>query len=225
MRHIAAGNTAEIYLRDDYIVKVYSRHSKQDVEYEAGTQAYARSLGLRVPTVIEVTEIDGLPALVMEHAAGVPMKDLMFEQPERAQEYLTRSVEIQREVHAIAAPELRKMSERLRQQIRSIDELSSEEKATLIELLEDVGKETRLCHGDLHVMNLIVDGDEVAIIDWMDATCGNPLLDACRTYVLYAEVDADLATAYLAEYCRQAVVAPGEVLRWKPVMTGARLSE
>lgn len=53
------GNTAEIYLRDGHIVKVYSRHSKQDVEHEAANQAYARSLGLPAPAVIEITESDG----------------------------------------------------------------------------------------------------------------------------------------------------------------------
>ena len=33
-------------------------------------QAYAKSLGLPVPDVIELTEIKGRPALVMEHVPG-----------------------------------------------------------------------------------------------------------------------------------------------------------
>lgn len=222
---IATGNTADIYLHNGNIVKVYTRQSVDDVTIEAANQSYAKSLGLRVPAVIEVTEVDGRPALVMDRASGTPMKDLLFETPERMADYLERSVQIQRLVHDKAAPELRPMSDRLREQIGSVDRLSGPQKLRLIAMLEEVGEETQLCHGDLHVQNLIVDGDDVSIIDWMDATRGDVRLDVCRTYVIYSEVDTDFADAYLAEYCRQSGLKREEVLRWESVIAGARLSE
>ncbi len=222
---IATGNTAEIYLHDNQIVKVYFRERPETVRTEAANQEYARRLGLPVPRVVQVTEHEGKPTLVMERAPGVPMKDLLFEDLDRAPAMLARSVEVQRSVHALAAPALRRMSDRLRQQIRSVDGLGDDAKSELFAMLDEVGDETQLCHGDLHVQNLIVDGDDIAIIDWMDATRGNPLLDACRTYVIYAEVDASVAEMYLEEYCRQAGVDVGEVLRWVPVMRAARMSE
>lgn len=222
---ISAGNTADIYLHDGNIVKMYSRHSKQTVELEATKQAYAKSLGLPVPAVLEVTEVGDRPALVMERAPGVPMKELIFEQPEQMQEFLTRSVEVQQMVHDKTAPNLRSMSDRLREQIDSVNQLNGAQKLRLIAMLEDIDDETQLCHGDFHVQNLIVDGDDVSIIDWMDATRGDVRLDVCRSYVIYSEVDTDFADAYLAEYCRQSGLQQEEVLRWEPVIAGARLSE
>lgn len=222
---IATGNTAVIYLADGRIVKVFTRHSKADVEHEAANQEYARLLGLPVPGAVEITEYDGKSTLVMERAPGVPMKDLLLEDLDRAPILLAKSVEIQRRVHALAAPAMRRMSDRLRQQIDSVDRLDGEEKSALTAMLDGVRDETQLCHGDLHVQNLVVDGDNITIIDWNDATRGNPLLDACRTYVLYAEVDAGFAGMYLHEYCRQSGVDGEDVLRWEPVMRAARMSE
>lgn len=225
MQHIATGNTAEIYLHNGTITKVYANHSMQTVQREAMNQAYARSLGLSVPAVIEVTEIDGQPALVMDRAAGVPMRDLLYEHPDRVQEYLTQSVVVQREIHSRLAPDLRSMSERLREQITSVHQVSDEQRSRLIAMLNDISEETHLCHGDFHIQNLIVDSDNVSIIDWNDATRGDVRLDVCRSYVLYSGVDTDFAEMYLDEYCRQAGWNRDDVLRWVPVIAGARLSE
>lgn len=178
-----------------------------------------------MPKVIEVTERDGKPVLVMECVSGVPMKDLLFEQPDLVPELLAQSVKIQRSVHTLAAPSLRRMSERPRQQISSVSRLSDEQKSDVFAMLKELGDETLLCHGDLQVQNLMVDGDDIAIIDWMDATRGNPLLDACRTYVLYEEVNVGFAEAYLSAFCLQSGVDGGDVLRWAPVMRAARRSE
>lgn len=45
MQKIATGNTAEIYLRDDQVVKVYFRERFETVRIEAAHQEYARWLG------------------------------------------------------------------------------------------------------------------------------------------------------------------------------------
>lgn len=82
-----------------------------------------------------------------------------------------------------------------------------------------VSDERQFGHGDLHGQTLMVNGDDFAIIDWMDATRGNPLLDACRTYMIYAEVDAGFAVMYLKEFCRQSGVDGDAVMRL------ARMSE
>lgn len=222
---IATGNTAEIYLWDGKVVKVYFREPIDAVEHEARNQTYAKSLGLPVPDVIELTEIDGRPALIMEHITGNTLLSLVEREPDSLEKHLTLSVEMQRSIHSLAAPGLRPMSDRLAQKIRSVDAIDANRKKELIAMLGEVGEETRLCHGDFHVTNIIKGESGLAVIDWMDATRGNPTLDACRSYVLYAEVDSDFAEAYLAKYCRQSGVGRDEVLRWVPVIHAARMSE
>lgn len=225
MQHIATGNTAEIYLHNGNIMKVYTRESVETVAREAENQAYARSLGLPVPEVIELTRFNGRSALVMEYASGAAMGELLLRDPTTMQASFSRVVEIQREVHSKIAPELRAMSDRLREKIDSVRQLANRQKSGLLSMLDDIGDESHLCHGDLHVLNLIVDDSRVMIIDWMDATRGDIRLDVCRSYLLYSGVDADVATYYLHEFCHQSGLDQNEIMRWLPVIAAARLSE
>lgn len=206
-------------------MKVYTRESADVVAIEAKNQTYAKSLGLPVPAVIEQTEIDGKPALVMEHVSGKTMLSAIESVPESVSKHLARSVEIQRSIHAVATPELRPMSDRLAEKIHSVSEIEPARKQELLQTLNRFGSETQLCHGDFHVLNVILSPNGPAIIDWMDATRGNPLVDACRTYVLYAGFDVAIATLYIDEFCRQCGTAEDAVLTWQPVIAAARLSE
>jgi len=51
--------------------------------------------------------------------------------------------------------------------------MTAAERAALRELPDGEA----LCHGDFHPRNVIVDGDELTIIDWVDASSGPPAAD------------------------------------------------
>ncbi len=222
---LASGNTAHIYLDSGTVRKVYHRESLAAVEVEARNQEFALQAGLLVPRVIGIQETERGPVLIMEHLPGETMLAQIEREPHRLDEFLRAPVELQISVHATPAPELRPMSERLRQQIQTVSSIPENRKAELLDQLQVIAAETCLCHGDFHVQNIMVTNDQLAIIDWMDATRGNPLLDVCRSYLLYLGVDSSVAELYLAEYCRQSGVIPEAVARWLPVMAAARLSE
>ena len=63
--------------------------------------------------------------------------------------------------------------------------------------------ENRLCHGDFHLLNLIMSDDKVTIIDWVDASAGDIRADVCRTYLLYSELSTEVAELYLRLYCEK----------------------
>lgn len=222
---IATGNTAEIHRDGDTIVKVYTNADHSTVEVEASKQRAAHALGLPVPTVIQVTEFDGRPALVMEYVPGTTMLEMIGDDWDLLPGYLTRSVEIQRAMHQITASGLPSMRSKLEIQIQHASLVPEVRKAELIAELDHLGPETAVCHGDFHLQNLIVSGAHVTIIDWMDATVGDPVLDVCRSYVLYGSVSEVAADMYLQEYSSQSGLSAEVVLRWVPVIAAARLSE
>lgn len=222
---IARGNTADIYLESGIVRKVYHRESRSAVESEARNQEYAREAGLPVPKFMGIEVTDRGLTLSMEHLPGETMLDQIEREPLRLEEFLRKSVEWQITIHNAPAPELPPMSERLRQQIQSVLSIADIRKSELLSQIPEVGSETQLCHGDFHVQNILVNDTQLAIIDWMDATRGNPLLDVCRSYLLYLGVDASVAEMYLSEYCRQSSANPKDVTRWLPLLAAARLSE
>jgi len=223
---IAKGNTAAIYLCRGKAVKVFDGGATDEAAArEADKQRYAYALGLPVPRVHGVTRINGNPAIVMEHAAGRSLGELILEDASKAERYMALSVDVQLKIHALEAPGLEPVGDRLRRQIASAPLLSDGQRNALLQKLRAMARGSRLCHGDFHVFNLILDGEQMTILDWVDAGAGDARADACRSYLLYAQFSMEAADLYLGLYCGRSGIPPGEILSWLPVAAGARLSE
>ncbi|MFJ5714491.1 aminoglycoside phosphotransferase family protein [Neobacillus sp. NPDC093127] len=223
---IASGNTAKIYLYENRIVKVFNDYLPDtESSNEANKQKYAYSCGLPVPKIVDVTKIDGKQAIIMEYIKGRTIGDFLTENMEQAEFYINISVDIQQKIHLISADSLEPMTEKLSRQIYSADNLDKRLKAALIEKLDSMTFEKRLCHGDYHLFNLIMSDNQVTIIDWVDASAGDIRADIYRTYLLYSHVSMELADLYLRLYCAKSDLSKDEIFQWAPIIAGARLSE
>ena len=225
---LAAGNTAALYVDGDRIIKVFNeRMPDGEAKREAQKQSFAYACGLAVPKVFEITQIGGRQAIIMEYVAGKTLGALMQEAPENATELLALSVEIQTGMHQKTVEEdaLEPMHEKLARQIQQAGSLKAAWREALLARLYKLPVQNKLCHGDFHVFNLICTEGRTVIIDWADASAGTPYADACRTYLLYAGNSKELAEAYLELYCGRSGAKREDVLKWMPIVAGARLSE
>ncbi|OIU71812.1 phosphotransferase family protein [Rossellomorea aquimaris] len=224
---IASGNTAEIFLHEDKIIKVFNeRLPCGEATYEAGKQKLAYSTGLPVPKILDVEKIDGKQALIMEYVKGKTLGELISDSPGDAGHYMDLSVDIQLKIHSMKVDTLEPMKMKLANQIDGVGELSQRLKEVLIERLDEITFEERLCHGDLHLNNLIMSEDgSLTIIDWIDSSSGDIRADAYRTYLLYSQVSLELAELYLRLYCQKSGLSKEEIFIWAPIIAGARLSE
>lgn len=223
---IAEGNTARIYLSHNRIIKVFKNHLPDtEAAYEAEKQKQAYSAGLNVPEVYEVTKIDGKQAIIMAYIKGKTLGELLLEDMDKAEYYMALSVEIQQHIHSITSKNLEKMPDKLKRQIESAHTLNDSQRAALIQKLDAMRFEERLCHGDFHLFNLIASDDSITIIDWVDSSAGDIRADVYRTYLLYQGFSTDLAKLYLKLYCRTSGLSEAEVVQWAPLIAGARLAE
>jgi aminoglycoside phosphotransferase (APT) family kinase protein len=223
---IAIGNTAKIYLYENRIVKVFNDYFPDtESSYEAYKQKYAYSCGLSVPKILDVTKIDGKQAIIMEYIKGRTIGDILSKNMEQAEYYMNISVDIQQKIHMIPANSLEPMSEKLSRQIESAHNLDKRHKSALIQKLDTMTFEKRLCHGDYHLFNLIMSDNKVTIIDWVDSSAGDIRADIYRTYLLYSQFSVELADMYLRLYCEKSGLSKDEVFQWAPIIAGARLSE
>ncbi|BAD63935.1 conserved hypothetical protein [Shouchella clausii KSM-K16] len=223
---IAIGNTAKIYLHDGKIIKIFNDHLPDtEAEYEANKQKLAHAYGLPVPSIYEVIKVNGKRAIVMEHIKGKTIGSLLVADMSKAEQYIGLSVNIQLKIHAVKAPGLELMSDKLHRQIASAHQLNDKQKNALLERLDLIKYDHYLCHGDYHVFNLILNEKQVSIIDWVDASSGDIRADVYRTYLLYAEFSADLADLYLRLYCDKSGIRQEEIFMWAPLIAGARLAE
>ncbi|UOE95234.1 aminoglycoside phosphotransferase family protein [Alkalihalobacillus sp. LMS39] len=225
---IAIGNTAKIYHSHNKIIKVFNDFLPDTESInEANKQQYAYTCGLPVPEVFDVTQINGNQAIVMEYVAGDTLGDLLFKDKERAEYYMDISVDMQLDIHRIIPnPEvIEQMYDKLSRQIKSVSRLTQQQKTGLLKKLDSFAYESKLCHGDFHLYNVMKTDDNVVVIDWVDASAGDVRADVCRSYLLYSQVSRELAEMYLRLYCKKSGMGRDEVFQWAPVLAGARLSE
>ncbi|MEG1890567.1 MAG: phosphotransferase [Clostridia bacterium] len=221
---IAVRTNKTVYRDGDLAIKVFSSdYSKSDVLNEALNQARAEETTLNVPTLREVTKIDGKWSLVSDFIAGKTLAHLMEENPDKLDEYMHTFVDLQLLVHKQACPLLNKLKDKMNRKI-SQSGLDATTRYELHTRLEGMPTHNKLCHGDFDPKNIIIQDDGTAfILDWSHATQGNASADAARTYLLFwLAGDIDGAEKYLNLFCQKSDTAKQYVQKWIPIVAASQ---
>ncbi len=193
---IGIGRTAEIFeWEEGYVVKLFLKGFRRDsIEQEANIGRVISESGLPVPKVREFVEVDGRHGIVFERAGnGRTMLQELGSKPWRLSTLIREFTELHLEMHRHSLPELPPLRERLAERIcritdsdlpSSLRKLVERANAVAFVSLEEVPEDERLCHGDFHPDNIIMSPHGPIIIDWSDATKGNPAADVARTRLL-----------------------------------------
>ncbi|WP_017473472.1 aminoglycoside phosphotransferase family protein [Amphibacillus jilinensis] len=223
---IAHGNTADIYVYDNKVIKLFKSHFPREIAtYERDKLMFVYQKGLPVPKPLSVDQIDGKDALVMAFIKGYTLGQLIESDQNQLDHYLALSIDVQQKMHQVDAEGLERMTDKLVRQIKAAELLTAAEKKELCVLLANQPMVSKLCHGDFHCYNLIQSKTDITIIDWLDASAGHPLADVCRTYLLYSGFSSQIAEKYLTLYLEKSTCARVDALAWLPIIAGARLEE
>ncbi len=223
-RIIAARNNKTVYRDGDLCLKVFDEtYSKADILNEALNQARVEETGLNIPKIREVTMIDGKWTIVTDYIKGKTLAQLMFEEPEKRDEYLDLFVSLQIEIHSKTCPLLTKIKDKMNRKI-SLTDFDATTRYDLHTRLDAMPKRTKLLHGDFNPSNVIIGEDGKAyILDWAHATQGNAAADAARTYLLFW-LDGDISGAekYLDLFCTKSNTARQYVQKWMPIVAASQ---
>ena len=226
MEFIATGAQADLYKKNGKAIKLFKKNvPKQDVEYEMKLQKMAFEIGLPVPIIYDVVEIDNKYGILMEFIDGIPVGKMLLENMNNIERYINQSIEIQIEMNKITASNFPSMKEKLKRKINRVNILDNNKKQNILEKLDKIMFKDNLCHGDFHVMNLLETPNGIKIIDWVDSSSGNSEFDVCRTYILYKESYEEISKIYLENYCKKTNTIKEEILNIAPIVATARLDE
>lgn len=223
-RIIAVRNNKTVYRDGDLCMKVFdASYSKADVLSEALNQARVEETGLHVPTVHEVTLMDGKWTIVTDYIKGKTLAQLMLENPEKKDEYLDFFVDLQIEVQSKRCPLLTKLRDKMSRKISQTD-FDATTRYELFTRLDDMPKHSKLCHGDFNPSNIIITEDGTPyILDWSHATQGNGSADAARTYLLFwLNGDINGAEKYLELFCAKSRIEKKYVQKWMPIVAASQ---
>ncbi|NOH01079.1 MAG: phosphotransferase [Chloroflexi bacterium] len=241
-RPLARGRTADVFDWDeDHILKLFHNwFPLEDIQYELRIARAVHASGVKSPAVRELVQVDGRNGLIYERVRGDSMLTMFQRKPWMVFSHARMLARLHVQMHGcvfdVDVPDQRR---KLDYKLRHADALPTPLKTALSNSLLSLPEGDRVCHGDFHPANVLVDGSNAAVIDWIDASRGNPLADVARTSIILLGAAASLQvpnpllkvfvrtfhSAYLREYFRLEPGGYEEYRRWLPIVAGARLSE
>lgn len=239
---IARGRTADIYAwQDGQILKLFHDWFARDaIEYEARLGRLVHAAGLPAPAVGEIVCIDQHNGLIYQRIHGITMSEILLRKPWQVFRQARRLADLHGKIHAVSTSlELPSQRQRLVSKMNHAIDLPVQLRNRALTALNNLPEGRRICHGDFHPENVMIASGREVVIDWIDATCGNPLADVARTSILIMgaanssqmtrQVEKWLVRIFHAAYLRHYFhCQPGgekEYRQWLPVVAAARLSE
>lgn len=226
-RIIAVRNDKSIFRDGELCMKVFvSGHSKSEILAEALNQARAEETGLAVPTLREVSVLDGKWTITSDYIRGSSLERLAADEPENKNRYIRQLIDLQLETQSKPCRSFPSLSERLGREINGTD-LDAELKKSLFKRLYELSApECSLCHGDFSLSNVILSEDDnrLYILDWAHAAKGSSAADAARTYLLFRlSDDENGAEKYLSLFTKKSGVEKKLIRSWLPVSAAAMM--
>jgi aminoglycoside phosphotransferase (APT) family kinase protein len=225
---LGLGKEAEVFACGELVIKLYKPTSfKRAAFREAAILAAVESLGLPAPTVHGVRQIGDRWGVLMSRLDGPPFaQSLSLGQPVAALRFqLNRMARLQLQVHGHSATQFASLKARLAANILRVPALSGSQQSRLLTELTRMPDGDRLCHGDFHPYNIMGPPGREVLIDWLDASRGEPAADVCRSYVLLRPVAPEMASAYVDAYSEVSGIGRDAILNWLPFVAAARLAE
>lgn len=255
---IASGRTADVYpWGDGEVLKlVHPWVPAEDVELERAKTLIAHGMGLPVPMVGHIVRNGERTGLVFERIHGPSMLEQLLAAPESMKAMARLLADLHRRIHTQRVSDespgtgrpgtggrLPNQKDVLAARISRCVELSggglSEGvRSTLLEAVGRLSVGDSLCHGDFHPGNVMMTEGGPVVIDWLDASRGNPLADVARTSLLLAEASEGGGVAghqaeaieqyrqlYVEAYFEHTPERRAEYEQWLPIVAAARLTE
>jgi aminoglycoside phosphotransferase (APT) family kinase protein len=252
---IGRGMRSEIMVWDtdsapgELVLKLYLPGYPQTmVANEAESTRRVAELGAPAPRVHGTVEIDGRHGIIMERIDGPSMERAVLGSLLRLRHYGRLLASVHHAINNIVAPPYAgRQTDMLARKISSPrSPLAPAEKDALLDKLNSMPDAQAVCHGDLHLQNVIMSPARgPVVIDWDSPCAGNPICDVARTYLVLtagkhhardaamravtALAGGYLARTYVAAYgrlvARPGLVSEQEFADWFWLNAAARLCE
>lgn len=239
---LARGRTADVYpWGDHHVLKLFHAwFGPENIAYEARIARAVAMCGLPVPAPGEIIQVDGRTGLIYERRYGPSMWVALERKPWRIVEFGNKLALLHAHMHnSVLEAKVPAQRTILERKLRQAKALTTGLRKAALAALASLPDGDRVCHGDFHPGNILLTPHGEVIIDWMDASRGNPLADVARTTIIALGVmeSAQIPNllmrrfvcifhaVYLHRYFRLRPHGRNEYRHWLPVVAAARLSE
>lgn len=240
---IALGRTAQVFAwQDDQVLKLFHDWVPENwVTHEFRVAQLVQATGMDVPAVIgEIIEVNGRRGICYQRLDGDSMMQHVTANPFDLLNQTRLLGKLHAEIHTRQGLGLPSQREKLKYKISNAESLPDHLKEAALNALEHLPDGDRVCHGDFHPGNILMTARGPVIIDWTDASCGDPLSDVARTLVMLKAAHLPLNSlfgwlfklfhkrmliVYTHSYFKFSHLDQSKLKEWMPVIAAARMNE
>jgi uncharacterized protein (TIGR02172 family) len=188
------GRTAQVITWDNNkVIKLFREgFTFSHIEKEEKISRTVFEVGLPVPAVHGIVEVEGRYGILFERVDGPSMMEEMITKPDELIRLTKLLSELHAKMHTITVTGLPSQRQKLASQIQSAPRLSDEEREAALTALTRLPEGNKLCHGDYHPGNILMSSRGPIVIDWVDGSQGNPHADVARIILLLQTAEPDL---------------------------------
>ncbi len=240
---VGLGRTAEIFSwNKNQVLKLFrDGWSLSSARWEENVARKIHETGLPAPAVFGIVEVDARPGIIYERVDGPSMLRLLIAEPERIEHFADIFAKLHAQMHSLESSELPSQRQQLERKIHNARPLPDSRKNAALRVLQRLPDSSAVCHGDFHPDNILMSSRGPVIIDWNDATRGNPHADIARTLLLLQQdnplqqasmgreqissMRSSFIDTYLKSYTKTRPASLEKIESWRLPVAAARLSE
>jgi len=242
-RIIGRGRTAEILVWDDNrILKLFrDGWSLSSVKWEENVARTVSEAGFPVPAVYGIVKADSRHGIIYERVDGSSMLEELVSKPEELEHFASIFAKLHAQMHSLKIKGLPSQRQQLEKKIRNGKPLSEDRREAALKALDKLPNGNVLSHGDFHPDNILMSTRGPVVIDWNDATKGNPHADIARTLLLLQQGEplqpfklgkeqissmrSLFNHTYLKSYAKVRPISRESIELWRLPVATARLNE
>jgi hypothetical protein len=189
-----------------------------------------------------MTVVDGNDAIIYDFLEGNVLMNIIARDKIHILRYIGMMARCQAAIGDGVCNELPSGKDGLAHAIAHAPHISDDQRKALQSGLAAMPDGYHILHGDLHPMNIIINGSELNAIDWMTGSRGDRAADIARSYFIlrYSVIKDDrnifdtmlrnllfglLGRHYLRNVLIVSGVSKRDVVRWLPFIAAGRLTE
>jgi thiamine kinase-like enzyme len=254
---IGSGGCSEVFeWGNDKVIKLFRSNTDENaVNREYNNSVAAWKSGLPTYRPYEKIEFEGRLGIIYERINGQTLIDRFLSNTspvsiktqhtsshkfifDNKDNEIRTTASILYNIHQKSITGLPNQAEMIKSMILRASYLTEEEKQYICEVVDNLPSKGLLCHGDPNPGNFIIRDDKPVIIDWMNATRGNPASDIAEYIIMvrYAVLPPEIKDTFgdsfdtiresiiqifVEEYVKLSNIEYEEIDQWlMPVMAG-----